>query len=42
METDRTTRHILEGRELIDYLVEKSSSSAMQNCCTVKTAAIVA
>ena len=23
METDRTTRHILEGRELIDYLAEK-------------------
>lgn len=25
---DRTTSHVLEGRELIDYLVEKTSSSA--------------
>ena len=26
MESDRTTSHVLEGRELIDYLIEKTST----------------
>lgn len=28
MDSERTTSHVLEGRELIDYLIEKTSSTA--------------